>query len=552
MSNNILGIPRQRTWLDVTHPTWDDSIKKWIYTQDHYTGEVLEKLDTYLIRRAQTETGDGYDERKKIVDYTTHFSAIIDSLGGMLFSSEAGRIKRDFGDLGDKNDRETPAGQLWEDADGTGKGWSTVFRQLATSLIVNQTEWILIDPKDDGTTRIHLVNPINVVNWITSEDGVPVEVLLRRTVDERISLMDTASGFVDEYVLYNQFGWRVFRKVKSNNNTETTVIEIDSGEYRYEDASGNLILPIFPAKLALNRMVGYAAAKKANAIMNFESNRDWILRVSNYPFLILSGGDTYITKVEEKLGKGSRVIQEDPQSGGGEGHRFISPSADPARVATDTLKRKVDELYVASFRDYGDSAIERTATEVKQNTNAGIGSFLTMLKSSVDDAEKMALLIIEQQQFSNESEKWFKASVERPDDFQPFDIASEIERTRVRFWGESGVIPVGREGELQAATKLANYVGLNLTEQQIKDGIKYKNTKEILDSVSDLPLTPEVKTTFLKILLSNILEDAEVAALEADILEEASKVIIPPPIVNPLENNEEIVEDTSNSNNDNE
>ena len=54
----------------------------------------------------------------------------------MLFSSEAGRIKRDFGDLGDKNDRDTLAGQLWEDADGTGKGWSTVFRQLAISLIV--------------------------------------------------------------------------------------------------------------------------------------------------------------------------------------------------------------------------------------------------------------------------------------------------------------------------------------------------------------------------------------------------------------------------------
>ena len=139
-------------------------------------------------------------------------------------------------------------------------------------------------------------------------------------------------------------------------------------------------------------MVGFAAAKKANAIMNFESNRDWILRVSNYPFLILSGGDTYIEKVEEKLGKGSRVIQEDPQSGAGEGHRFISPSADPARVATETLKRKVDELYVSSFRDYGDSAIERTATEVKQNTSAGIGSFLTMLKTSVDDAENMAPL----------------------------------------------------------------------------------------------------------------------------------------------------------------
>ena len=73
-----------------------------------------------------------------------------------------------------------------------------------------------------------------------------MEVLIRRTVDERISLMDTARDFTDEYVLYNQFGWRVFRKVKNNNNNEITIIEVDSGEYRYEDMNGNFNSTNFP------------------------------------------------------------------------------------------------------------------------------------------------------------------------------------------------------------------------------------------------------------------------------------------------------------------
>src|SRR5258708_26353750 len=98
----------KQVWLLRTHPEYEANLDKWTMAMEHYTGLVLEpdRVIKYLPRKQQAESIEGYRERTGLADYTPHFSTVVDSLAGMLFSAEA-ETNRDWAQLGDPDD---PAG----------------------------------------------------------------------------------------------------------------------------------------------------------------------------------------------------------------------------------------------------------------------------------------------------------------------------------------------------------------------------------------------------------------------------------------------------------
>lgn len=486
------------SWLALKHPEYRRSLAKWNYARDHYTGEVLddEKIKKYLVKRAQGESKEAFAERVKLADYTPHFAAVVDSLAGMLFNVEE-NANRSFGGedgdgLGHPDDPSTLIGRLWQDADMKGTGYPTLFKQAATELIYLQRLWCLVEGGQTGDARIRLIPPQAVDNW-REEDGRIVEAKLVEEIDTRSSLRDDPEH-KDAYLYFTTDGW-VRYTLEEDAEGKTYERELGSGSYSFEDPAGNPILPLFAVDLPLNRMVGYLLARKANAIFNKESHRDHLLTVAHFPKLNVVAVDELFEKIVDSLKKGSNVLQNDPNYGST--HGYIHPSAEPAKVLSDVLQRKVDEFWRTAFREYGDSAQERTATEVRQDVAGGVGAFLQLLKAAVDDLENQVLWRLAQVEFPEDRNRWFKARVERSDDFLPPDIDIVLETKRKRYFGETTPVPLGRQGRIQVVKQIAEYDGLKLSDEEISAAVDAQAFKDTMGLFDVLPFPAEVKVALV-------------------------------------------------------
>ena len=461
MIDKLLGDQDTGTWLDHRHPEYTRNYRKWKYTMDHYSGDVLDNLDIYLHKRSSGESDQAYQERKKVTNYLTHFPAIIESLAGVMSTVDV-KTERSFGDLGDYKDRSSIAGMLWVDANTNGDSWPNVFRKLSIHLMLTQTQWILVNPLRDKTPTVNIISPLSVVNWL-EVDGTIVQALMKNKVDARLSIEDDPTT-TDEYVLYTLDGWTKYRVV----NSEPVIVE--TGGYEYVDQSGNRVLPLFRSELPLSRQVGYMGARSYNSIWNNASLRNFLIRASSTPFMVVGMDDEAFEKTKEELGKGGRLINEGTEPNANT--RFIAPSTSPADISDKIIRQETEELYISMFRDYGDSAVEKTATEVSQNVSTGIGAFLNLLKTAIDEAETRAINLVTQQQGIVS----FDAYVSRTDDFKPFNIDREMDNLRERFWGPGGTVPIGRDAEVDAASKIAEWSGVKADRAQIEEDVDRRRT----------------------------------------------------------------------------
>lgn len=477
---NAPAVPK--TWLDYVAPEFAEKVAQWVYTRDHYTGEANApwNVPRYLIRKKVGEAMEAYEERVLLTDYTPHFGSVVDTLAGMLAQVEP-NANRTFGrgktrptkagPLGSMTDPSTIMGKLALDADGDHNGWLTFWQLLATELVALHDAWVLIDGGADGTTpRLKLIGAERVRNW-RYENGTLVEALLVEAVDSRSSIQDNPDQFLQEqYVRFTLTGWERWQKKKSNSEAEAEdlAVKIDEGSYNYVDRNGNPCLPIFRAQLPLRRNVGFLLARKANAIFNKESERDHLLRFACFPILNVVANDTLFKKVTEWLRNGARVLQVLP---GNASHSFIAPSEAPATVLNTTIDAKVSEFYAVAFREFGTAARSGrdrvTATEIKAEVAIGISAFLGLLRSAVDNAENTALYLLEQTVFPRDPGKWGLATVQRSNDFAPFDYESMVERLRIRYFGAASTVPVGKTGRFQAAKEIAEHDGLEVNDDEM-------------------------------------------------------------------------------------
>jgi len=525
----------KKSWLRHQHPDYSRNSGRWQFIKDAYTGDLLDddRIASYLVKKGQSESPEAFNERCKLADFTGHFSTLVDELAGMIFAveSKANRVFQDEKEngLGKSDDPETLIGRLYQDADGRGNGWLTLFKQVAIELIHSFRCWIITD--STSTSPVVRVFPaLSVPNWRYDAQGL-AEVVVKEQGDIRKSILDEP-GLEERFVVYTRERWTRYRIVKTDQGEESEQ-KIDEGTYTrgFEAPDRAPALSIFPVSLPMPRPVGWLMAKKAVAMFNLESGRDNLLRVANFPFLNIFADNTLFDKVVGEIKKGTRALQNQPDAS--TGHDFIAPDPGPATVATEVLKRKVEEFYVTGFREYGDAARQKTATEVRHEVAAGVGSFLQMLKAALDDAENGALWRVAQIEF-DDRKKWFVSRVERSEDFAIDDPQEVATRLATRYVGKDQPIPVGRTGIESLIRQLAAYDGLTLEENELAAAINLHELTQQISALGALPIPAEARAEMAVRLLAGIgffdpeeeveLEDGE-KILKLDVMRQRALVI---------------------------
>lgn len=518
--------------LDFRHPEWKRSHDLWEFTKHHYTAEVLrpDLVTTYLKQKRQGETNAAFKERCDNADYTNHFGTVVDSLVGMLgqVDDDASRVwglTKDDGTvqgLGDPKEEDTPAAQLWRDADGQGNSWLTFWSVVATELSLTHMGWLMVDPRDtEADSVVRYLDPGCVVNW-RYEDGRLVEVLILEEVDTRTGLWEDPQP-VQQYLHLTLDGWARYRVADES----VRVVDGPSAwDQAFEDDAGNPTLLVRQVVLPVRRMVGYYLAKKANALFNRESERDHIVRVANFPKFLTGKvtGDEF-DSVVKSFKTGNNVLQSDG--------RFDAPDTSSATLATDINEKKARELYMTAFREYGDAARERTATEVKQDVAAGAGAYLTLLSRTLDQAETWALHLLTQIETPKQPDLWFAASVSRSTAFAPSDPDAALDRLLARVFGKDVPVPVGRTAQENAALEAATYMGLNADPEQLKAAVAARGITDAM-AVTELSFPAAVRVQAMASVIASMglidpkqvvkLADGSEKSLLAVVMEESEKL----------------------------
>jgi hypothetical protein len=487
---------RSANWLDYRHPDWEKNWIKWRYARDVYTGEVLDpqNLGSYLIRKGTGETLPAYYERQGLADFTSHFGLCADALAGMLFNVEddATRI---FGALGASEEPSSFIGALYRDADGKKTGYATLWKQLGIEFVITHCHWLIVETTPNNAPRVKLIEPERVVDWVEDQSGLAM-VKVCEQVDTRATL-ESDPNTVEQYVVFTRDGWQRYRSEKAKGARKATVVPVGNpGTYNYVDATGQRQLSIFRVVLPLRRNVGYPLAKKNVAIFNKESERDHLLRTANFPKLIVPASDDVFAAISKQVADGSFLLQDDPNST--KTMAFAAPPTASVEVATRVLEQKVEQFYKTFFREYADTAQEKTATEIRQDVASGVGAFLQMLKAGLDDAENEALWRLEQAVFPNDSSKWFTARVERSANFQPLNVDETIERLRNRYLGQTKRVPLGRKGLIEVLRQISAYDGIPFDDKEagaVVDQFELMETSDLLDK--SLPVPDAAKATIV-------------------------------------------------------
>jgi hypothetical protein len=486
----VVGPPeKNQSWLDWQHPMYKEMAEKWQLTADFYLGEVADEETgrKYLIKRFQGEPEQAFKERLKCADFTPHLGTLLDTIAGMLFGTEdrTSRVwtgEDGVGGLGDPNKAGTTAHRLVRNADGRGTQWKTIWREFTLDILCFQYMWVLVDTVG-GVPSVKLVSPTVVPNWIDSPNG-PIAVVMAESNDVRKSLEDKPSK-QKSWLRWETTGWSRWTKDEEGNPKPTG----ESGTYAYKDRAGNPTLPIFRVDLPMRRYVAWLLAKKAQVLYNQESVRDFGLRIAAFSKLVVSVADSkQITELRNMLSKGENVIPVDNLAKFS--HAYIAPPSEPVMASSEVLNKKIEDYWLSGFQQYADAAAQKTATEIKQDVASGIGAFLQLLAAAVDDAENGAMWRLEQAEFSESKGKWGVAHVERTDDFSTMDLAAVLDKMKVRYLGETGMLPVGRGALIQLAKDAAQFDGLPVDQAEIEAAVDAFLLKNAIADLQVLNVTP--------------------------------------------------------------
>lgn len=504
-------LPKQnpKTWLDYCTPEYAQNVAQWCYTRDHYTGECVApwKIPQYLHRKKIGEALEAFEERVLQADYTPHFGSVVDTLAGMLAAKDPdasrpmgkgadGKRGVQKGPLGNMKDPTTLMGRLALDCDGEGNGWLTFWNLVATELVGLHDVWVLVDGKVDGRNpKVKLIEAERVINW-RFENDVLIEAVMKEMTDRRTSVQDDPEvSFEEQWVVFEVAGWTRWRIMRDATTGEDKPVIVNSGKYEYYNRSGQRTIPLFRSRLPLKRNVGYLMARKANAIFNKESERDHLIRFACFPILNAVANDTLFKKIVAWLREGARVLQVMP---GTSAHSFIAPEIGPATTLEAVIEQKTRQFYSTSFREFGAAGRAGrdrvTATEVQSDSAVGIGAFLQLLRSAVDNAENTAFYLLEQTVFPSDRSKWGQASVSRSQEFSRFDQEAVIDALIARYFGAGVTIPIGKSARKALAREIVEYDGLPVNENEISEEVDTRH--KLLEAEIEHEVDARMKSAF--------------------------------------------------------
>ena len=463
-------------WSQFTDPIYQKNSYKWRYAQRMYTGDYLEDayITEHLPQKPQRETDQAYTERKKTIDPQLDYSTGLDSLVGTMFNAES-QLDRQWssenqtGGLGDPNEPSDPAYYITRDADGSGTDWNLLMKRAGIKFGMYQRLWGLVEgiPRDEegnqmGEATLKLIDPQNIVNRYYYK-GKLTDVLLREYRDTREKIQDDPTPR-EMFTHYSLDGWRRFYLVEDEDGDLVERTD-DEGSYEYYRTTDrrDKILPIFETVIPLPRNPGYIWARKANAILNHESVIDHAFRNISFAILKLVSENENFQQMLQNLKMGGGVVNQDPEASGD--HEFISPDSGHLSDALQRSKDKKKDFFYNMFKDYGDAAKEKSATQIRLESQSGIEAYLTLLVSAIDEFENAAMWRLSQIYAIDQPSIWGNAYVKRRADFQPKDIDKEINDRISRYFG-SNAVPADVETLTEVAVNILELDGYEVDDER--------------------------------------------------------------------------------------
>ena len=466
--------------LKEQHPVYARAFDDWTYTDIHYDAQKLYdigNLTEYVPQKHLGEAAEAYDERLKITAYMPLLAAVLDSIVGGVARKDS-ESDRQWGVLARESVNGTPVKDvLLKDADRNGTSWAHFqLQKLTSGLVFNETYTLVDTTGPDGRPFIALIPPTALTNWLTDEDGRMIEAIILEVADERSSVFDGGeSAEAQRYLHLKLDGWQRFRITEDDDGepiVEATPFELwDGGAWL--DREGNERLPLVKTMPRLNRYAAFELAHLANEILNLNSELRYILRAGGLgQFLSLSATDDEFSSLVDGILTGVKALQLNPESANP--HSFVGPDMGPVQGMLKTLEDKKQSFWQASLFEFSDQAVERSATEIRADFAASIGSFLASLAEAADESENEELWLLAQAVkpgIVDNVQDDDVPSVQRSTDFSVEDSATVATRIRDLVFGQNNDVPVTPEMAALAALAIFDRVGLkNLIENE--EGVK--------------------------------------------------------------------------------
>ena len=485
-----------KNWLKYRSPEHKKNAHKYEYVYDHIEGLVLDddKIEKYLIARSQGESTDAYAERVRLAQFSPHLARAITSLAGMTWANQKDEArtysKEDDGEgLGDPSAPDSILHKLWEDADGKGMNWRTLFQRATLKAIGYSTLSFLVEgpetvTSEDGKKQtireatIKLIDPQYIPRKIYSkESGSLIGVMLMEMVDLSDSFMEEPNPEL-HYRIYEVNGYQVWRINEKKDIPEvvTPFTPYSQAGFTWKTESGIPVPPVFTVDLSLPANLGYIQARRANSLFNQENTLEFLLWIACFPKLfadVINREDGAFdeqlwSEIKKQLKAGSNLVP-------GAGSKFAAPPMEPAQVKHEVIKEFRSDFYTTFFLDMGDKAKEQTATEIAREERSGVEAILALITRFADEFENQAFYAIEQVYFPDQPDLWGGTRVTRSTDFSGVDIEDRIDRL-VRRHVPGGYLPIDPETIAQLAITSLRENGYPLDEEGEKALIELAKT----------------------------------------------------------------------------
>jgi hypothetical protein len=413
----------------------------------------------YLARRP-AERLENYIDRSFRSSYTNHPKRIIKTIVGQISGVDNSVIwqPEDQGEglrSVNLNGKTIDVGErLDKDCDGDGTSWDDKWEQIVTQTLIYDKGYVFVSGKGENA-HVRFIEPKRVVNKRYRENGDLVEVLVLNEYYTTDSLKNEKRR-VEEYHRYTLDGFEIYQK-----NDEGEVEPVKEDEWReyefYKTKNREVkILPVI--ELELVEDFGYSVAEKSNDIFQTESETYHRYRMMMETILGVDSEDEAFRQLQKTMMEGGRVVQGKPS--------FEAPPGEPVQIGLDVVERLVEDLYTTLFLEYGNSAREKSATEIRQDYQTGLVSLLTTVQEKSESFENQVLWLIEQIYYPNSTRLWGQAKSDRSTDFQPKNEEEAISLIKNTFFDMQDV-PLPEAVKARLVSKMLEMIEVEFEEDEI-------------------------------------------------------------------------------------
>lgn len=472
-------------WWEARDAHYDRMIDKWRYVRTVYEMDPdVIRTARFILRKKQGEAESNHEERMKLAKCVGLFPAVIDGYAGLIGQAEE-KISRTLGEyLGIESDRESIAGQVWDNADGAGKNYLPLLSDAATELMLMQGVWGFVDGKrrrangeavGGPSIRVLPVESVPITIW---DEGRMVAAVVKHEKTIRASVFDKPEN-EERYTIYALDGHATYtikedeagkraERVDGGNGDDT--IPYGPNGFRYMDG-GQAVLPIFYVSMPGRRYPAYSLAHQNITYINHASELQNKHRSCNVLKVQVVASDKNERDAQEaaiKAGTSILWIAKDAARD----NKYVEPSANSLAETRQWLAESRGEFLISALRQYEDSikGVAKTATEAGQDAARGEYSYLNALAGALDEFESQAWRRIEQVAFPGNPDRWGQFSVYRKRDFKPLDEQEYTMRLKSTYFAGDRV-PIGAKGRESAAIKIADADGLEYDADELSSEV---------------------------------------------------------------------------------